>query len=93
MFCQDSASTVFVRNFYGFLFQGFSVQRSFNEAVVALRSHSEGQLQAASQHFRLLPESQGTRPVSQNVPKLQTFAEDTEKICADGQYMVNSVVI
>jgi hypothetical protein len=85
---QDSASTVFVRNFYGFLFQGFSVQRSFNEAVVALRSHSEGQLQAASQHFRLLPETQGTRPV----PKLQISAEDTGKICVDGHYMINVVI-
>jgi len=87
---QDSASTVFVRNFYGFLFQGFSVQRSFNEAVVALRSHSEGQLQAASQHFRLLPETQGTRPP---VPKLQISAEDTGKICVDGHYIINIVVI
>lgn len=76
---KDSASTVFVRNFYGFLFQGFSVQRSFNEAVVALRSHSEGQLQAASQHFRLLPESQGHEEVL-FLPKAMDYDSDSSEV-------------
>lgn len=75
---KDSASTVFVRNFYGFLFQGFSVQRSFNEAVVALRSHSEGQLQAASQHFRLLPETQGHEEVL-FLPKAMDYDSDSSE--------------
>ena len=53
---KDSASHVFLRSFYLNLFQGTSVQRAFNEAVLALRSHSERSLQAASHHFCLLPE-------------------------------------
>lgn len=53
---KDSASQIFLRVFYSNLFQGTSVQRAFNEAIVALRSHSERSAQAASHHFRLLPE-------------------------------------
>ncbi len=70
---KDSASQIFLRVFYSNLFQGTSVQRAFNEAIVALRSHSERSAQAASHHFRLLPEGNPGLQMSQSRKGQQYF--------------------
>jgi len=82
---KDSASQIFLRVFYSNLFQGTSVQRAFNEAIVALRSHSERSAQAASHHFRLLPEGNPGHEKILFFPKAMDMDMDSESSDVQGR--------
>mmetsp|Transcript_37665 Transcript_37665/g.99626 ORF Transcript_37665/g.99626 Transcript_37665/m.99626 type:complete len:1146 (-) Transcript_37665:359-3796(-) len=53
---RDATSQVFLRAFYGSLFQGSSVLRAFNTALVAVRSDADATTRHAAETFYLLPE-------------------------------------
>jgi len=53
---RDSASHVFLCTLYSCLFQGGTVLKAFDSAIVALRSHPEASTRASADSFYLLPE-------------------------------------